>query len=87
MISSPLLEKTRRINKILQKTAVQHVDFTEVAEVALKVIIANVYLVDRQGNLLCSVDEFECELMISNVLKEGAFRNIIMSSFFAAGIR
>jgi transcriptional pleiotropic repressor len=41
VISSPLLEKTRRINKILQKTAGQHVDFKEVAEVLKNVIHAN----------------------------------------------
>lgn len=75
MISSPLLEKTRRINKILQKTAGQHVDFKEVAEVLKNVIHANVYIVDRLGEILgySLVDEFECELMVSNVLKDGIF--------------
>ncbi|NLA04130.1 MAG: GTP-sensing pleiotropic transcriptional regulator CodY, partial [Firmicutes bacterium] len=75
MITSPLLEKTRRINKILQKTAGQHVDFADVAEVLKNVIQANVYLVDRQGEILgyALVDEFECELMVNNVLEEGKF--------------
>ena len=41
MATAALLEKTRRINKILQRTAGQHVDFKEIAEVLKKVIHAN----------------------------------------------
>ncbi len=75
MISSPLLEKTRRINKILQKTAGQHVDFKDVAEVLKSVIHANVYIASSKGKILgwSLVDEFECELMVDNVLKENYF--------------
>ncbi len=75
MISSPLLEKTRRINKILQKTAGQRVDFFEVSEVLKNVIYANVYISDSEGNILgyALVDEFECEIMVSQVLKNGVF--------------
>jgi transcriptional pleiotropic repressor len=75
VISSPLLEKTRRINKILQKTAGQHVDFQDVAEVLKSVINANVYIASRQGKILgyAIVDEFECEMMVNNVLQKGRF--------------
>jgi len=75
MITSPLLEKTRRINKILQKTAGQHVDFKEVAHVLKSVINANTYIADREGEILgySLVDEFECELMLEEVLKQGHF--------------
>ncbi|MFO8191316.1 MAG: GTP-sensing pleiotropic transcriptional regulator CodY [Bacillota bacterium] len=75
MISSPLLEKTRRINKILQKTAGQRVDFKDIAEVLKNVIHANVYIVSRKGKVLgwSLVDEFECELMVNNVLEVGVF--------------
>ncbi|NMA92294.1 MAG: GTP-sensing pleiotropic transcriptional regulator CodY [Firmicutes bacterium] len=75
MITSPLLEKTRRINKILQKTAGQYVDFKEVAEVLKTVIHANIYIADRQGEILGYglVDEFECGLMVDHVLKNGKF--------------
>ncbi len=75
MISSPLLEKTRRINKILQKSAGQRVDFKDVADVLKNVIHANVYIASRQGKILgwALVDEFECELMVNNVLEEGLF--------------
>jgi len=73
VISSPLLEKTRRINKILQKSAGYHVDFKDVAEVLKNVIHANVYIADKQGVILgwSLVDEFECELMVNNVLEDG----------------
>ena len=75
MISSPLLEKTRRINKILLQSAGQHVDFKDVAEVLKNVIHANIYIADRDGIILgwSLVDEFECELMVNNVLKDGKF--------------
>lgn len=75
VISSPLLEKTRRINKILLKSAGQRVDFKDVAEVLKKVIHANIYIASSKGKILgwSLVDEFECELMVNNVLKEGVF--------------
>jgi len=75
MVDSPLLEKTRRINKILQKNIGQRVDFNEVADVLKSVIHANVYLATREGKILgfAFVDGFECDLMIRQVLKAGDF--------------
>jgi len=75
VISSPLLEKTRRINKILQKSAGQRVDFKDVSDVLKNVIHANTYIASRQGKILgwALVDEFECELMVNNVLEKGLF--------------
>ena len=75
VITSPLLEKTRRINKILQKTAGQRVDFMEVAEVLRSVVHANTYIVGRNGEILgyALVDEFECEIMVNQVLNDGKF--------------
>lgn len=75
MQAIPLLEKTRRINRILQKTAGQHVDFRDVADVLKNVIHANIYIADRTGKILgySLVDEFECELMVNQVLKNSHF--------------
>lgn len=75
MAMTELLEKSRRINKILQKTAGQHVDFKAVADVLKNVIHANIYIADRTGKILgySMVDEFECELMITEVIKDGLF--------------
>jgi len=47
-----LLSKTRRINRLLQKTAGQHVNFMEMAEVLKDVINANVYVLSRKGKVL-----------------------------------
>ena len=75
MAIEALLEKSRRINRILQKTAGQHVDFKEVADVLKSVINAHIYISDRNGKILghSLVDEFECELMVDNVLKNNTF--------------
>lgn len=70
-----LLEKTREINSILQKSAGSHVDYADIADVLKKVINANVYFADRNGKLLgySLVQEFECEIMMNKVLKNGFF--------------
>ncbi|AQS54787.1 MAG: GTP-sensing pleiotropic transcriptional regulator CodY [Novibacillus thermophilus] len=47
-----LLDKTRRINKLLQKNVGYHVNFDDVADVLKDVIGANVYVVDPDGKLL-----------------------------------
>lgn len=46
-----LLSKTRRINRLLQRTG-QHVNFTEMAEVLRDVIEANIYVLSRKGKVL-----------------------------------
>ncbi len=75
MIESPLLEKTRRINMIMQKTAGQRVDFDVVAGVLKNEIDANIYIADSEGKILgySLVDEFECEIMVKHVFNDGAF--------------
>lgn len=57
-----LLEKTRKINKLLQKTAGNPVDFDEMAEVLSKAIDANCYIVGRRGKVHGHrfVDDFFC---------------------------
>ncbi|WP_331446289.1 GTP-sensing pleiotropic transcriptional regulator CodY [Natranaerobius thermophilus] len=74
-MSSSLLEKTRRINRILQKAAGQPVDFAEVAQVLRDVIEANTYIASKKGKISGSalVDEFECEIMKDQVLDQGKF--------------
>lgn len=57
-----LLEKTRTINKLLQKTAGHPVEFTEMAKVLSDLIDANVYIVGRRGKILgyAFMDGFHC---------------------------
>lgn len=75
IVTSPMLEKIRRINKILQKSAGQRVDFKEVAAILRNEIQANVYITDHEGKILgfAMRDEFECDLMQENVLSSGVF--------------
>ena len=75
MINSPMLEKTRCINKILQNTKGQYVDFKEIALVLKDVIQANVYIADYEGKILgyAVLNEFECEIMVDEVLNNGFF--------------
>lgn len=47
-----LLSKTRRINRMLQKTAGHAVNFMEMSEVLSEVIEANVFVVSRKGKIL-----------------------------------
>ncbi len=47
-----LLEKTRKINAMLQKAAGRPVNFKEMAETLCDVIEANVFVVSRRGKLL-----------------------------------
>jgi transcriptional pleiotropic repressor len=74
MITSPLLEKTRMINKILQGNK-GYADFSEIAEVLKNVINANVYLIDREGAILghSLVDDYECEIMVKQVIETKQF--------------
>jgi len=70
-----LLERTRQINSILQKSAGHHVDFGEIAEVLRNVINANVYIADGNGCIMgySLVKQFECEIMVNEVLKDNCF--------------
>lgn len=47
-----LLAKTRRINRLLQRTAGHAVNFNEMAEVLSDVIEANTFVVSRKGKML-----------------------------------
>jgi len=59
-----LLQKTRAINKVLQKSAGYPVDFKEVASTLSEIIEASVYILDRRGKVLGSsyLKGFECEV-------------------------
>ena len=60
-----LLEKTRNINKLLQKTAGNPVDFDEIAQVLCQEIYANCYIVSRHGKISghSFIEGFSCEIM------------------------
>ncbi|MFW6007325.1 MAG: GTP-sensing pleiotropic transcriptional regulator CodY [Halanaerobiales bacterium] len=72
---SELLEKSRKINRLLQRTGGQRVDFSDMADVLTEAIRCNVYISSRKGKILgySQLDDFECDLMEEEVIEEGRF--------------
>lgn len=72
---STLLEKTREVNRLLQKAAGRPVDLRDMAEALSELISCNVYVVDKQGEILGHglMDQFECEILRDEVLQQDRF--------------
>lgn len=70
---SSLLERTRKINKLLQKS--EKVQYEEISSVLSNVMSANIYILNKEGSILgfALLDNFECDLMRDNVLNQGCF--------------
>lgn len=68
-----LLERTRDINKMIQKSAGYPISFAEMAGVLCRNINANTYILGRKGNVLgyAFMDNFDCPTM-EEVVKEDA---------------
>jgi len=68
-----LLERTRKINKLLQYS--ETVEFGQISKLLSCVINANVYIVAKDGKILgyALTDDFECKIMRRRVLDEGVF--------------
>lgn len=68
-----LLERSRKINKLLQKS--EKVDYFEVSTLLSRVMNANVYIISKDGKLLgyACLDNFECDVMRDKVLLPGIF--------------
>ena len=68
-----LLERTRKINKLLQKS--ESVEYDGISRVLSNVIGANIYITGKKGNIFgyAFVDDFECDLMIDKVVNQGKF--------------
>lgn len=60
-----LLEKSRKIHRLLQRTGSKAVDFSEMAAVLEKTINCNIYITSKSGKILGAsfMDDFSCELM------------------------
>ena len=63
-----LLERTRKINKLLQKSG--KLEYMEVSNLLSTVMESNVYIITKEGTLLgyACLDDFECDLMRDKVL-------------------
>ena len=72
---STLLNKTRMLNKILQKSGTESVAFEDICKLLSEVLSCNVYVVSRKGKMLGHTfsENFECEIMKKKVLEEKRF--------------
>ncbi|SDL60521.1 GTP-sensing pleiotropic transcriptional regulator CodY [Halarsenatibacter silvermanii] len=70
-----LLDKSRKINRLLQQTGGKPVDFDEMAKALKSAIRCNVYVVSRKGKILghSLLDDFECDIMEEEVIDSGYF--------------
>lgn len=70
-----LLEKTRKVNKILQKTSIQPVNFNELSQILKDVVNCNVYIISRRGKLLGYnlIDDYSNKIAGDDVIKNKQF--------------
>ncbi|KUO76287.1 MAG: GTP-sensing transcriptional pleiotropic repressor CodY [Desulfosporosinus sp. BRH_c37] len=74
-MNTTLLEKTRTINKLIQRAAGNPVDFEEMATVLSKAVVANIYIVGRRGKILgySFMKNFVCGTMEDIVIHSERF--------------
>ena len=74
-----LLEKTRKINKLLQRS--EKVEYDGISRVLSNVLNANVYITNRKGDIdgYAFTDNFECNLMVDKVISKGKFPKTYVS--------
>lgn len=72
---STLLNKTRMLNKILQKSGAEPVVFDDICTLLSDVLMCNVYIISRKGKILGHnfSNGFECGIIKDTILSEGRF--------------
>lgn len=72
---SEILEKSRKINRLLQRSGGQPVDFEKMAPVLSEAIECNTYITSKKGKILghSFMEDFECEIMDKIVTEENRF--------------
>ena len=70
-----LLNKTRRLNKILQNGGADPVVFDDICKLLSEVMSCNVYIISKKGKVLGHTfsTDYECEIMKRYVLDERRF--------------
>ena len=70
-----LLQKTRRLNKILQGYAPKEVSFPELSEILSEILDANVYIASMKGRVLGYelATGFDCDIIQSEIVEERRF--------------
>lgn len=74
-MSKSLLEKTRRINKLLQRSAGYPVDFNDVCRILGEVLSSNAYVASRKGKVLGYhlLEDYECNAVEEDILEDKMF--------------
>lgn len=74
-MSSTLLERIRRVNKVLQATGTQSVSFQDLCKILSEVLNANVYILSRKGKILgYAIGRIaECEFLKNEFLADRRF--------------
>ena len=72
---SSLLNKTRMLNKILQKSGAEPVVFSDICKLLSEVLECNVYIISRRGKVLGYnlASDFECDIVKDNVIANMKF--------------
>lgn len=73
-----LLEKTRRINRLLQKSAGSQVNFSEMAQVLSELITADAYVLSRRGKMLGSATQGGTEDQLQGAVLSDEFNARLM---------
>jgi len=70
-----LLQKTRKLNRILQDTGSKPVSFSELSRALSDILEANVYIASRKGRVLgfSLLEGFECSIIENEVVEERRF--------------
>jgi transcriptional pleiotropic repressor len=74
-MSSTLLEKIRKVNKVLQTTDTQSVSFHDLSKILSEVLNANVYILSRKGRVLGYAlgTAEECDFLKNDLLADKRF--------------
>ena len=72
---SSLLNKTRKLNKILQKGGSDPVVFDDICKLLSDVLACNVYIISAKGKIIghTFIENFECDIMRNIVVTDGRF--------------
>lgn len=70
-----LLEKTRKINRIIQKSTGKSLSFGDVAKTLCETLEANIYILDDRGNIIghCFTETYSCDIMKGIVKNDGSY--------------
>ena len=68
---SELLEKSRKINRLLQRTGGQRVDFSEMADVLNDAVDSNIFISSQKGKILGNslLQDFECDFLEEEIIE------------------